>query len=133
MPSTDSLADLLVAIRNASMAQLDTARVSDSRFRQAVLRVLQAEGFIKSFRVTSGNAPQRLLEIQLNYGPKRERLFLGAKRISRPGRRVYAGMNELAPYLRKMEILLISTPSGVMTGAQALARKTGGELLCQVW
>ncbi len=90
MPSTDPLADLLVAIRNASIAHLDVARISDSRFKQAVLKVLQEEGFIKSFRVLSDKDSKRHLEIQLGYGPKRERLLNGVKRISRPGRRVYA-------------------------------------------
>ena len=133
MPSTDPLADLLVAIRNASIAHLDVARISDSRFKQAVLKVLQEEGFIKSFRVLSDKDSKRHLEIQLGYGPKRERLLNGVKRISRPGRRVYARLEEIKPYLRQIEVVLVSTSHGVLTGAQAFARKAGGELLCQVW
>jgi small subunit ribosomal protein S8 len=128
MASTDPLADLLSAMKNASQARLDTMRVPDSRFKQAVLKVLQAEGFIRAFR-TSG----RNLEISLGYGPKRERLLNGARRISRPGRRVYGGLAEIKSYLRRLEILIVSTPQGVMTGAQAFARRTGGELLCLLW
>ena len=133
MPSTDSLADMLVAVRNASIANLDAARVPDSHFKQAVLRVLQEEGFIRSFQVSGARKNKRALEIRLNYGPKHERLLNGVKRISRPGRRVYAGLDEIKPYLRRVEVLVVSTPQGVMTGAQAFARKAGGELLCQVW
>lgn len=133
MPSSDPFADLLVALKNASLANLDAARVPDSRFKQAVLRVLQEEGFVKSFQVIGDKAGGGMLDIRINYGPRRERLLNGVRRISRPGCRVYAGLDDLRPYLRKLEVALLSTSQGVMTGAQAAARKIGGELLCQVW
>jgi small subunit ribosomal protein S8 len=128
MASTDPLADLLVSLKNASQARLDLVRVPNSKYKQSVLKVLQAEGFVKSFR-TSG----RNLEVQVGYGPKRERLLNGVKRISRPGRRVYAGVDGIKPFLRRLEVLVVSTPLGVLTGTQAFARKTGGELLCLLW
>jgi len=132
VPSTDPIADLLAALKNASSARLETARLPGSRFKQAVLKTLQEEGFVKSFQVVKGKRGSEI-EIRLNYGPKRERLLNGAKRISRPGCRVYANLDEIKPYLRRLEVLLVSTPRGVLTGAQALARKVGGELICQVW
>jgi len=128
MASTDPLADLLVALKNASQARLDMVRVPDSHYKQAVLKTLQSEGFVRSFR-TSG----RNLEVQVAYGPKRERLINGVKMISRPGRRVYAGVAGIRPFLRQLETLVVSTPQGILTGAQAFARKTGGELLCLLW
>lgn len=133
MPSTDPLADLLAALKNSTRARLDVARVQDSKFKRAVLKVLQEEGFVKSFQVVKGRAAGADLEVRLAYGPKRERLLNGAKRISKPGRRVYAGLDEIKPYLRKLEVLMVSTSQGVFTGAQAFARKAGGELLFQVW
>lgn len=133
MPSTDPISDLLAALGNGSRAYLDSALVPSSSFKQAVLKVLQEEGFIKSYRVV-GKAPQdRRLEIQLHYGPARERLLNGVRRMSRPGRRMYVDLDELRPYLRRLETSLLSTPQGVLTGQQAHARKTGGELLCLVW
>jgi len=133
VPSTDPVADLLAALSNASLAHLDAARVTDSKFRQAVLKVLHAEGFVRSFRVVGDKAGRRVLEIHLAYGPKRERLLNGARRVSRPGRRVYVGLAELKPYLRRLEVSVLSTPQGVMSGAQAFSRQCGGELLCLVW
>jgi len=133
MASTDPIADLLAVISNASRAHLDTARVTDSKLRQAVLKVLQAEGFVRSFRSAGDRAGRRVLEIHLAFGPGRERLFNGARRVSRPGRRVYVNLAGLKPYLRRLEVSVLSTPQGVMSGAQAFARKCGGELLCLVW
>jgi small subunit ribosomal protein S8 len=133
MPSTDPIADLLAAISNASLAHLDTARVTDSKLRQAVLKVLHAEGFVRSYRVVGDRAGRRVLEVHLAFGPRRERLFNGAKRVSRPGRRVYVDLAGLKPYLRRLEVSVLSTSQGVMSGAQAFARNLGGELLCLVW
>lgn len=132
MPSTDPIADLLAALKNASTARLDTVRLPASRFKQAVLKALQDEGFIRSFQVLKGKRGSEI-EIRMNYGPKRERLLNGVKRISRPGRRIYGDLDEIKPYLRRLEVLIVSTPHGILTGAQAFARKSGGELLCQVW
>ena len=134
MPSTDPLADMLGAVVNASRAKLDTARVPDSRFKQAVLKVLQAEGFIRSFRsLERKGAGGRILEIQVWYGPKGEKLINGVQHISTPGKRVYVSLADLKPYLRRIETVLLSTPQGILTGPQAFARRVGGELLCMVW
>jgi len=133
MPSTDPVADLLSALSNASRVSKERTVVPDSKFTRAILQALQAEGFIRSFRAPGGKGPSRRIEISLAYGPKRERLLNGARRVSRPGRRVYVGVGELKPFARSLETVLLSTPQGVLTGAQAFARKTGGEFLCQVW
>jgi small subunit ribosomal protein S8 len=134
MPSTDPLADMLGAIVNASRAKLDAARVPDSRFKQAVLKVLQAEGFIRSFRsVERKGTGGRVLEIQVWYGPKGERLINGMQKVSTPGKRVYVSLPELKPHLRRIETVLLSTPQGVLTGPQAYSRRVGGELLCVLW
>lgn len=133
MASADPLSDLLSALANASRAYLDSARVPDSKFKQAVLKALQAEGFIRGWRVTGEKGRARQLDVQLAYGPARERLLNGVERVSKPGRRVYVGLDELKQYLRRLETSLLSTPHGVLTGQAAAARKTGGELLCLLW
>ena len=133
MASTDPISDLFAALANASRAYLDSARVPDSRYKQSVLKALQAEGFIRGWRLTGEKGRSRALDIQLAYGPARERLLNGVTRVSTPGRRVYVGLAELKAYLRRLETALLSTPHGVMTGQAAMARKTGGELLCLLW
>ena len=133
MPSTDPVADLLTILRNASRARLDRATLPDSSLTRAIIQVLQSEGFVKSCRASAPRGPARRLEVVLSYGPKRELILNGARRVSRPGRRVYVGLGELKPLLRQLEVPLLSTPQGIMTGAQALSRKTGGELVCMVW
>ncbi len=131
MPSTDPVADLLAALKNGSRASLDVVRVANSRFKQEILKLLQSEGFIKGYRVAGGKDGR--LEIQLVYGPNREPLLNGAKRVSRPGRRVYVDLKELNNFLHRLEIPLLSTSQGILTGTQARLRKVGGELLCLVW
>jgi small subunit ribosomal protein S8 len=131
MASTDPIADMLAALQNGSRASLDVVRITNSRFKQGILRALRAEGFVKSFRVLEGKGGK--LEIQLVYGPKREPLLNGVKRVSRPGRRVYVSLEELNPIIRRLEVPFLSTSQGILTGAQAKSRKVGGELLCLVW
>jgi len=133
MPSTDPIADLLVALSNASRVRHDRTTLPDSRVAKAILAALQGEGFIRSFRALPGKGASRRIEVCLAYGPKRECLLNGTTRISTPGRRVYVGLAGLKPLLRRLEVPFLSTPQGIMTGAQAFSRKIGGELLCVVW
>jgi small subunit ribosomal protein S8 len=133
MASTDPIADLLVALCNASRVRHDRTTVPDSRMSRNILAALQGEGFIRSFRGSNGKGAARRVEVILAYGPKHECLLNGTHRRSRPGRRMYVGLDELKPLLRRLEVPLLSTPQGVMTGAQAFSRKTGGELLAVVW
>ncbi len=133
MASSDPISDLFAALSNASRAHLDSARVPDSKYKQSLLKVLQGEGFIRGWRVTGEKGRARILDIQLAYGPARERLLNGVERVSTPGRRVYVGLDGLKPYLRRLETVLLSTPHGVLTGQAAAVRKTGGELLCLLW
>ena len=133
MPSTDPVADLLTILRNASRARLDRTTAPDSSLSRAIIQVLQSEGFIKAWRASAPRGAQRRLEVTIPYGPKRELILNGTRRVSCPGRRVYIGLGELKPLLRRLEVPLLSTPQGIMTGAQALSRKTGGELVCVVW
>jgi len=133
MNSTDPIADLFTSLRNASSARLDAALVPDSRFKQEVLKALQSEGFIKSFKTVGSKGAGRKIEVAMAYGPKREKLLNGIKRVSRPGRRVYVGADELAPLMRQVETPFLSTSRGVFAAARAKSENLGGELLCLAW
>jgi small subunit ribosomal protein S8 len=133
MAAVDPISDMFAAMANASRASLDVARVGASRYKEAILRVLQQEGFIRGFRVTREKTGRRVLEIQMAYGSRRERLLNGVTRVSRPGRRRYVSLEELKPLLRRLETAVLSTSHGILTGRQAVERKTGGELLALVW
>ena len=129
---TDPIADLLTRIRNANLAYKDDLLVPASKMNDAVLKILAAEGFIAGYEA-EGEGVERVLRVTLKYGPKRERTITGLKRISKPGRRVYAGRDGLPRVLGGLGIALVSTSQGVMTDRDAARRGIGGEVLAYVW
>ncbi len=133
MASIDPLSNLLTVLRNASRARLEKATVPDSRFSRLFLQVMHEEGFIRSFRSLNGKGAGKRIEVSMAYGPKRELLLNGARRVSRPGCRIYIPLSEIKPMLRHLEVPILSTSKGVMSGQKAVANSTGGELLCMVW
>jgi small subunit ribosomal protein S8 len=132
MSITDPVADMLTRIRNANTANHKTVDVPASRMKQAIAQILQDEGFIESFeRIDDG--PQGTIRIQLRYGPEREKIITGLRRISRPGLRVYTRKTEIPRVLGGLGIVIISTPQGIMSGKRAKKRGVGGEVLAYVW
>jgi small subunit ribosomal protein S8 len=132
MSITDPIADLLTRIRNANTANHKTVDVPASRAEAAIAQILQDEGFIESFeRVAEG--PQGKIRIQLRYGPEKEKIITGLRRISRPGLRVYAGKTEIPRVLGGLGLVIISTPQGIMSGKRAKKQGVGGEVLAYVW
>ena len=132
MSITDPIADLLTRIRNANTANHKTVDVPASRAKQAIAQILQDEGFIESFeRVAEG--PQGKIRIQLRYGPEKEKIITGLRRISRPGLRVYTGKTEIPRVLGGLGLVIISTPQGIMSGKRAKKQGVGGEVLAYVW
>ncbi len=131
----DPIADMLTRIRNALMAQHASVSMPHSKMKAEIARILKEEGYIKDYRVT-GEAPKLNLEIELKYwGPRRHRRPVISKlqRVSKPGRRVYVGKDDIPWVLSGMGIAILTTPKGVMTGQQARRMGTGGEVLCYVW
>jgi small subunit ribosomal protein S8 len=129
---TDPIADMLTRIRNANTANHKTVDVPASRAKQAIAQILQDEGFIESFeRVAEG--PQGKIRIQLRYGPEKEKIITGLRRISRPGLRVYTGKTEIPRVLGGLGLVIISTPQGIMSGKRAKKQGVGGEVLAYVW
>ena len=132
MSQTDPIAELLTRIRNAMRARYNDLTLPHSRLREAICRVLLAEGFIGGVEV-GGEAPRKILALKLRYSTAREPVIRGIERISKPSRRRYAGIDEIAKVRGAMGVQIVSTPLGVMTGREARRRKVGGEILCRVW
>jgi small subunit ribosomal protein S8 len=127
---SDPISDMLTRIRNAGKALLPAVELPHSRMKESVAKILKSEGYVGDVAV-EGNAIKKL-KIRLKYQGKKN-VIEGLKRVSRPGLRRYVGSTEIPRVLSGMGVSIVSTPEGVMTGAQAKKKNLGGELLCQVW
>ena len=132
MNVTDPIADMLTRIRNANTANHKTVDVPASRTKRAIAQILQDEGFIESFeRLTEG--PQGTIRIAMRYGPEKEKIITGLRRISRPGLRVYTTKTEIPRVLGGLGLVIMSTSKGIMSGKRAKREGFGGEVLAYVW
>jgi small subunit ribosomal protein S8 len=129
---TDPIADMLTRIRNANKALHETTEMPTSRQKVEIARLLQEEGYIEGYSVTSGESFDTLV-VTLKYGPSRERIITDLKRVSKPGRRVYARKDRLPRVLGGMGTAIMSTSSGVVTSKTAEREGIGGEVICFVW
>jgi small subunit ribosomal protein S8 len=134
---TDPIADMLARIRNAVVAKHTRVDIPASRIKADIARILQDEGYIQGFKLLEEDStkgkPGRMLRLFLKYGPHGERLITGLERISRPGRRVYFGRDEVPDVLAGLGTSILTTSRGVMTGRAAVKAGVGGEILCNVW
>lgn len=129
---TDPVADMLTRLRNANLALHESVLMPSSHLREEIARILAAEGYIAGYGVrAAGN--KRELEVRLKYGSDRSRTIQGLRRVSRPGRRVYAAADELPRTRGGLGVVVISTSQGLMPDREARRRKLGGEVLCEVW
>lgn len=129
---TDPIADMLTSIRNALRARHAKVDVPASRLKSELARVLKEEGFVSAFKVIEEN-DRKIIRLYLKYGPNKQSVISGLRRISRPGRRVYRQRTEIKPVLGGLGVSIVTTPQGIMTGRQARRQGVGGELLCEVW
>ena len=132
MAVIDPIGDLLTRIRNGQMRGLQKIKSPNSRLRTRLLDVLQAEGFIRGYAEVEFKGGRKELEIELKYHDGRP-VIRELKRISTPGRRVYAGVADLKPHRNGLGLSIVSTPQGVMTDTSAREKNVGGEVLCQVF
>ncbi len=136
---TDPIADMLTRIRNANRAMHESASMPTSRMKEEIARLLKEEGYIKDYRVVEANdergkpLPYRLLVVELKFAKDRRRVITDVKRVSKPGRRVYAQKDRLPRVLGGLGTAIMSTSSGVITGRQAAERGVGGEVIAFVW
>ncbi len=132
MQITDPIADLLTRIRNANSAKHETVDIPASNMKKAITKILLDEGYIKGFQVID-DSKQGIIRVTLKYGENKSKVISGIKRVSRPGLRIYAGVDELPRVLKGLGIAIISTSKGIMTDKQARAEKIGGEVLAFIW
>ena len=132
MAMTDPIADMLTRLRNANSVFHETVDVPGSKIKTAIAEVLKEEGFIKDYSFNEDNK-QGVITISLKYGPNREKVISGIKRISKPGLRQYAKHAELPRVLGGLGIAIISTSQGIMSDKQARKAGLGGEVIAYVW
>ena len=129
---TDPIADMLTRIRNALIVKHDTVEVPVSVMKRSIADILLNEGYIKGYTINEEGV-EPMMVINLKYGPNRQKVITGLKRISKPGLRVYARKDNLPKVLNGLGIAIISTSKGIMTDKKARAEHVGGEVLAFVW
>ena len=133
MSVTDPIADMLTRIRNAGMAMHNQTAMPSSKMREAIAKTLKEEGFIKGYEVLPGKVPSLLIHLKYTRDRRPEPVIVGMERVSKSGRRQYAGKRDI-PWVRSgLGIAIVSTSKGVMTGREARRKGVGGEVLCYVW
>ena len=132
MVVTDPIADMLTRIRNANAMRYKEVEVPASRIKLEIARILKEEGYISDVKIKK-DIVQDVMVLNLKYGEKKERVITGLKRISKPGLRVYAKVEELPRVLNGLGIAIISTSKGIMTDKEARKESLGGEVLAYIW
>lgn len=132
MSMTDPIADLLTRIRNAQVAKHATVDVPASGVKAEIVKILKVEGYVEDYE-TVGDGPQGKIRIRLKYLDWGAAAIRGMERVSRPGRRIYRGKNGIPKVLNGLGVVIVSTPSGILTGSDCHRQGVGGELLCNIW
>jgi len=132
MSITDPVADLLTRIRNANKAMLANAAIPYSRLKENIVIILEKEGYIKGYEVV-GEGARKNIVVNLKYTAKKERVIEGLERVSKPGKRVYVGHDDIKKVKGGLGMAILSTPKGVISDVSAKKDKVGGEWLCSVW
>lgn len=132
MNVTDPIADLLTRVRNASTAKHDTVDIPASNMKKAISRILVDEGYVKGMQVI-GDDRQGMIKLTLKYGEGKKAAITGLRRVSKPGLRIYANVENMPKVLKGLGVAIVSTPKGVMTDKQARKENVGGEVLAFVW
>ena len=132
MSVSDPVADMLTKIRNASSARFDRVDILTSKLKLEIVKILKNEGYIKNFKKTTVDG-KNYIRIFLKFDDKQKPIIHGIKKISTPGRRIYAGYKKLPRIFNGYGTLIVSTSTGVTTGKKAAEKKVGGELICSVW
>jgi small subunit ribosomal protein S8 len=132
MSMTDPIADMLTRIRNAINRRHVSVDIPHSKMKESIAAILQDEGFIQRYEVVP-DGRFRVIRVHLKYTEGRRPVLTHLKRLSTPGRRLYAGATQIPRALGGMGVVIVSTPRGVITGTRARRENVGGELICEVW
>ena len=133
MVLTDPIADMLTRIRNANVMRYTKVEVPASKVKEEIAKILVEEGFVSGYTIEKHEKQDDMIVLSLKYGQKKERVITGLKRISKPGLRVYAKVDEIPSVLNGLGIAIISTSKGIMTDKQARKEQVGGEVLAYIW
>ena len=132
MQITDTIADMLTRIRNASAAKHDSVDVPASKVKKAIAQILLDEGYISSFTVIE-DGKQGVIHIVLKYGPNKAQTITGIRRVSKPGLRIYTNVEDMPKVMKGLDVTILSTSKGIMTDKAARKAIVGGEVLAFVW
>ena len=132
MQITDTIADMLTRIRNASSAKHDSVDVPASNVKKAIAQILLDEGYISGFTVID-DGKQGVIKIALKYGPNKSQVITGLRRVSKPGLRINSNVEDMPKVMRGLGIAIVSTSKGIMTDKQARKDNVGGEVLAFIW
>jgi small subunit ribosomal protein S8 len=133
---TDPISDMLTRVRNAVASKHARVDVPTSKLKAEIARILADEGYISGFKLveeTSADGRRSVIRLFLKYGPHGEKVITGIQRVSRPGRRVYFGREDVPSVLGGLGTSILTTSRGVMSGREAAKAGVGGEVLCNVW
>ena len=132
MAMSDPLADMLTRVRNACMVKFASVDMPLSKVKVNVAKILKAEGYISDYHIQADGV-QGVLSIDLKYDQNNDKVIIGLRRVSKPGRRMYVNADNIPKVMSGLGIGIVSTSKGVMTDRQARKMRLGGELLCEVW
>ena len=132
MQITDTIADMLTRIRNASSAKHDTVDIPASNMKKAIAQILVDEGFVKGFTVIE-DGKQGVIRMTLKYGANKAPVITGLRRVSKPGLRIYSNCEDMPKVMKGLGVAIVSTSKGVMTDKQARKENVGGEVLAFIW
>jgi len=133
MSMSDPVADMLTRIRNAEMVRFQDVDIPYSKIKNHIAQIMAEEGYINGSQVIKGKGPQDTLRLNLKYDAKGQKVITGLRRVSKPGRRVYARHDDIPAVMSGLGISIISTSQGVISGRQARAKRIGGEIICEIW
>ncbi len=132
MQITDTIADMLTRIRNASAAKHDSVDIPASNVKKAIAQILLDEGYINGFQVIE-DGKQGVIHVTLKYGPNKTQVISGIRRVSKPGLRIYTNVEDMPKVMKGLGIAILSTSKGIITDKQARRENVGGEVLAVVW
>ena len=132
MQITDTIADMLTRIRNASSAKHDSVDIPASNVKKAIAQILLDEGYISAFQVIE-DGKQGVIHITLKYGPNKTQVISGIRRVSKPGLRIYTNVEDMPKVMKGLGVAILSTSKGIITDKQARLDNVGGEILAYVW
>lgn len=132
MQTTDSIADMLTRIRNASSAKHDSVKIPASNMKKAIAQILVDEGYIKNYKLIE-DGKQGVIRVTLKYGEGKSQVITGLRRVSKPGLRIYSNVEEMPKVMKGLGVAIVSTSKGIMTDREARKQNVGGEVLAFIW